>query len=128
MTFLDFIMFLLDVILGHTPLTLPLLSLDQTFRLRLLHIRRSDFAFIWIRCSDFICITFASTTVRRSDFVFCISSVQTSPLYGSDVQTSSISHSLAPQSDVQTSSSAYQAFRLRLYMDQIFRLHLYHIF
>ena len=37
---------MLDVILGHTPLTLPLLSLDQTFRLRLLRIRRSDFTFI----------------------------------------------------------------------------------
>ena len=141
MTFLDFIMFLLDVILGHTPLTLSLLSLDQTFRLRLLrigrsdftsiwircsnficitfastagqmfrfcplHTRRSDIAFIWIRCSDFICITFASTAIRRSDFVFCISGVQTSPLYESDVQTSSASHFLAPQSDVQTSSSA----------------------
>ena len=128
MTFLDFIMFLLDVILGHTPLTSPLLSLDQTFRLRLLHIRRSDFAFIWIRCPDFICITFASTVVKRSDFAFCISGVQTSPLYGSDVQTSSVSHLLAPQLDFQTSSSTYQAFRLRLYMDQMFRLHLYHIF
>ena len=82
MTFLDFIMFLLDVILGHTPLTSPLLSLDQTFRLRLLRIRRSDFAFIWI---------------RRSNFGFCISGVQTSPLYGSDVQTSSVSHLLASQ-------------------------------
>ena len=162
MTFLDFIMFMLDVILGHTLLTSPLLSLvqtfrlhllhirrlefafiwiicldficitftstsDQTFRLRFLHIRRSDFAFIWIRCldficitfastsyqtfrlrllhirrsyftsiwircsdftsiwircSDFICITFASTIVRRSNFVFCILGVQTSPLYG----------------------------------------------
>ena len=127
-------------------------SADQTFRPRLLRIRRSDFAFIWIRCSDFICITFASTAVRRSDFVFCISGiqtlpsygsdvqtssashslaqqirrlnfvfsisgVQTSPLYGSNVQTSSASHSLALQSDVQTSSSAYQVFRLRLYMD-----------
>ena len=118
--------------------------------------------FIWIRCSDFICITFSSTTVRRSDFVFCISGVQTSPSYGSDVQTSSashslaqqirrldfvfyvsgiqtsssygsdvqtsfISHSLAPQSSVQTSSSAYQAFRLRLYMDKMFILYLHHI-
>ena len=54
-------------------------SADQTFRLRLLHIRRSDFAFIWIRCSYFICIT----------FIFCVSGVQTSSLYGSDVQTSS---------------------------------------
>ena len=131
MTFLDFIMFLLDVILGHTPLTSPLLSADQTFRLRFLHIRRSDFAFICIRCSDFICITFASTAdqtfrlrllhirrsnfafiwikclhlicitfastaVRHSDFVFCISGVQTSPSCGSDVQTSSVSHLLAP--------------------------------
>ena len=138
-------------------------SADQTFRLRLLHIRRSDFAFIWIRCSDFICITFSNTAIRLSDFVFCISGVQTSPSYGSDVQTSSASHSLAqqirssdfvfcisgvqtspsygsdvktssasyflvPQSDVQTSSSANQAFRLRLYMDQMFRLHLHHIF
>ena len=127
MTFLDFIMFLLDVILGHTSLTSPLLSLDQTLRLRLLHIRRSDFAFIWIRCSGFICITFSSTAVGLLDFIFCISGIQTSPLYGSDVQTSSVSHSLAPQSDVQTSSSAYQAFKLRLYMDQMFRLHLYHI-
>ena len=92
-----------------------------------LHIRRSNFAFIWIKCSDFICITFASTAVRRSDFVFCISGIQTSPLYESYVQTSSVSHSLAPQSDVQTSSFAYQAFRLCLYMDQMFRLHLYHI-
>ena len=62
-------------------------SADQTFRLRLLHIRRSDFAFIWIRCSYFICIT----------FVFCVSGVQTSSLYGSDVQTSSASHLLAQQ-------------------------------
>ena len=48
------------------------------FRLRLLHIRRSDFASIWIRCSDFICITFASIAdqtfrlrllhIRSSDF------------------------------------------------------------
>ena len=97
MTFFDFIMFLLDVILRHSPLTSPLLSSVQTFRLRLLHVRRSDFAFIWIRCSDFICITFASTTVRRSDFVFYISGVQISPSYGSDVQTSSASHVLAPQ-------------------------------
>ena len=54
------------------------ISAGQTFRLRLLHIRRSDFASIWIRCSDFICITFASTAgqtfrlrflhIRRSDF------------------------------------------------------------
>ena len=57
----------------------------QTFRLRLLHIMRSDFAFIWIRCLDFTYITFSSTVVRRSDFVFCILGVQTSPLYGSDV-------------------------------------------
>ena len=79
MTFLDFIMFLLDVIL-HTPLTSPLLSSVQTFRLRLLHIKCSDFAFICIRCSDFICITFASTAdqtfrlrllrIKRSNFVF----------------------------------------------------------
>ena len=55
MTFLDFIMFMLNVILGHTPLTLPLLS------------------------------------------------------------------------SVQTSSSAYQAFRLRLHTDKMFRLHLHHI-
>ena len=57
---------MLDVILGHTPLTSSLLSLDQTFRLRLLRIGCSDFTFIWI---------------RRSDFVFCISGVQTSPSY-----------------------------------------------
>ena len=196
--FLDFIMFMLDVILGHTPLTSPLLSSVHMFRLRLLHIRRPDFAFIWIRCSDFICITFASTVdhtfilcllhikcldfafiwircsdliyitfasttdqkfrlrllhircsdfafiwircsdvifitfsstkARRSDFVFCRSSVQTSPSYGSDVQTSFVSHLLAPQLDVQTSFSADQAFRLHLHMDQMFRLHLYHIF
>ena len=110
---------------------------DHTFRLRLLHIRHSDFASIWIRCSDFICITFSSAAdqtfrlrllhIRCSDFVFCISGVQTSPLYGSDVQTSSVSYFLAPQSDFQTSSSAYQAFKLRLHMDQMFRLHLYHI-
>ena len=66
--------------------------------------------------------------VRRSDFVFCVSGVQTSPLYGSDVRTSPISYLLAPQLDIQTSSSAYQAFRLRLYMDKMFRLHLHHIF
>ena len=115
-------MFLLDVILGHTPLTSPLLSLDQTFRLRLLRIRHSDFAFIWI---------------RRSDFVFFVSGVQTSPSCGSDVQTSSASHSLSQQirrsdfvfcvlgiqtspsygSDVQTLSSSYYAFRLRLHID-----------
>ena len=49
MTFLDFVMFMLDVILGHTPLTSPLLSsvkafrlrlyMDQMFRLHLHHIR-----------------------------------------------------------------------------------------
>ena len=31
------------------------------------------------------------------------------------------------RSDVQTSYSAYQAFRLRLYIDKMFRLHLHHI-
>ena len=80
--------------------TSPLYGSDvQTSASHLLasQIRRSDFAFICIRCSDFICITFASTAVRRSDFVFCISGVQTSPSYGSDVQTSSASHSLAQQ-------------------------------
>ena len=137
-------------------------SADQTFRLRLLRIRRSDFAFIWIRCLDLICITFVSTAVRhsyfvfyiscihtlssygsnvqtssvshlltqrirRSDFVFCILGVHTSPSYGLHVQTSFVSHLLAPQSNVQTSSSAYQAFRLRLYMDHIFILYMYHI-
>ena len=80
-------------------------SVGLTFRLRLLGIRSSNFAFIWIRCSDFIYIIFASTAVRRSDFVFCISGVQTSPLYGPNIQTSSVSLSLAPQSDVQTLSS-----------------------
>ena len=103
------------------------LHMDQTL-IRLRHIRRSDFALIWIRCLHLICITFASTAVRRSDFVFCISGVSTSPSYGSDVQTSSVLHLLAPQSDVQTSSSAYQTFRLRLHVDQMFRLHMYHIF
>ena len=115
MTFLDFIMFLLDIILGHTPLTSPLRSSVQTFRLRLLHIRRSNFAFIWIRCSDLICITCAAPQFSRSDFVFCISGVQTLPSYGSNVQTSSASHLLAHQirrsdfifciSDIQTSPS-----------------------
>ena len=42
--------------------------LDQVFRLRLClrlpQIRRSNFAIIWIKCSDFICITFASTKVQ----------------------------------------------------------------
>ena len=65
--------------------------------LRLLQIRRSDFTFIWIRCSDFICITFASIAYRRSDFVFCISGIQTSPSDGSDVHNSFVSHLLAPQ-------------------------------
>ena len=61
---------MLDVILGHTPL------------IYYLQFRRSDFAFIWIRCSDFICITFASSTdqmfrlrllhIRRSDFTFIL--------------------------------------------------------
>ena len=124
-------------------------------------IRRSDFAFICIRCSDFICVTFASTAVRRSDFVFCISGAQTSPSYGSDVQTSSASHSLAQQirrsdfvfntSGVQTSSSygsdVYTSSASHLLasqikrsdfvfctgvqtspsLDQMFRLHLYHV-
>ena len=102
-------------------------TVDQKFRLHLLHIRRSDFAFIWIRCINFICITFASTTIRLSNFIFYISGVQTSLLYGSDVQTSFVSHFLEPQLDFQTSSSAYQAFKLCLYMDQMFILHLYHI-
>ena len=105
----------------------------QTFRLHLLRIKHSDFTFIWIKYSDFICITFASTAIRRSDFIFCISSVQTLSLYGSNVQTSSASHLLAQQvrrssfvfciSDVQALSSAYRAFRLCLYMDQMLRLH-----
>ena len=66
------------------------LHMDKTFRLHFLHIRRSDFAFIWIRCSDFIYITFASSSgqafrlrlhmdqtfrlrflhIRHSDFAF----------------------------------------------------------
>ena len=70
MIFLDFIMFLLDVILGHTPLTSPLLSPDQTFKLCLLHIMCSNFTFIWIRCSDFICITCASIVVET--FRLCL--------------------------------------------------------
>ena len=70
-----------------------------------MHIRRSDFAFIWIRCSDFICITFASTAGQAFNFVFCISGVQTSPLYVSDVQTLSVSH---------FASTIDQTFRLRL--------------
>ena len=37
-------------------------SAYQAFRLLLLHIRRSDFAFIWVRCLNFICITCASIT------------------------------------------------------------------
>ena len=69
------------------------------------------------------------TRASPSNFAFIIfsSGVQTSPSYGSDVQTSSVSHLLAPQLDVQTSSSAYRAFRLRLHIDQMFRLHMYHI-
>ena len=92
-------------------------STYQAFRLRLLRIRRSDFAFIWIRHSDFVfCISgvqtspsfasdvqtssashFLAQQIRHSEFVFCISGVQTSPLYGSDIQTSSASHLLAQQ-------------------------------
>ena len=97
----------------------------QTFRLPLLHIRRSDFASIWIRCSDFICITFASTAgqtfrlrllhIRRSDFTLIW-------IRCSDF----ICITFASTAD-QTSSSAYQAFRLRLHIDQMFRLHLHHI-
>ena len=128
MTFLDFIMFMLNVIIGYTPLTSPLLSSVQTFRLRLLYIRCLDFAFIWIRCLDFICLTLASIAVRRPYFVFYIAGIQTSPSYGSYVQTSSVSHFLVSQLDVQTSSSTYQAFRFHLHMDQMFRLHLHHIF
>ena len=115
---------MLDVILGHTPLTSPLLSADQTFRLRLLH-RRSDFAFILIRCSDFICITFASTAgqtfrlrllhIKRSDFA--LTWIRCSDF---------ICITLASTAD-QTSFSAYQALRLCLHIDQMFRLHLHHI-
>ena len=122
MTFLDFIMFMLDAILGHTPLTSPLLSLDQTFRLCLLRIRHSDFTFIWVRRSNFVFFELGVQTslscgsdvqtssashslsyqIRRSDFVFCISGIQTSPSHGSDIQTS---------------SSSYKAFRLCLHID-----------
>ena len=52
----------------------------QTLRLHLLQIRCLDFGFIWIRCSDFICITFASIAIqmfrhcllqiKRSNFTF----------------------------------------------------------
>ena len=76
---------MLDVILGHTPLTSPLLSSVQVFRLRLymdkmfrlhLHhicyhsrsdVQASSFAISGvqrIRCSDFICITFSSTVYQ----------------------------------------------------------------
>ena len=64
--------------------TSTLFILDQAFRLRrclrFVHIKHSECAFIWIRCSNFICITIVSTTVetfrlrllqiRRSDFTF----------------------------------------------------------
>ena len=42
-------------------------------------------------------ITFASTIVKRSDYFFVISGLQTSPSYGSNVQILSASHLLAPQ-------------------------------
>ena len=73
MTFLDFIMFLLDVILGHTPLTSPRNGSD---------VQTSS-------ASHFL-----AQQIRRSDFVFYILGVQTLSSYGSDVQTSSASHSL----------------------------------
>ena len=76
MTFLDFIMFLLDVILGHTLLTSPSYGSN---------VQTSSASHSLVQQS------------RRSDFVFYVSSVQTSPSYGSDVQTSSASHSQAQQ-------------------------------
>ena len=71
--------------------------------------------------------------LSHSDFVFCISGVQTSLSYGSDVQTSSASHLLAQQirhsdfvfcisgvqtspsygSDVQTSSALFLEQQIR---------------
>ena len=54
------------------------LHMDQMFRLHMHHI-----------CS--------SQHIKHSDFVFYISGMQTSPSYGSNVQTSSASHVLAPQ-------------------------------
>ena len=60
MIFLDFIMFLLDVMLGHTPLTSPLYGSD---------VQTSSISHS------------LAQQIRRSDFVFCISGVQTSSLY-----------------------------------------------
>ena len=63
-----------------SPLYGPDVQTSSASHLLAQRIRRSDFAFIWIRCSDFICITFASSADqtfrlrllhnRRSDFAF----------------------------------------------------------
>ena len=100
---------------------------SQTFRLRLLHISHSDFAFIWIRCSDFICITFASLAdqtfklrllrIRRSDFAFiwircldfiCITFASTAVRRSDFAFCISGIHTLPSYgSDVQTSSASH---------------------
>ena len=126
MTFLGFHHVLIDATLGHIPYLSGLFGGGRFVQTDLIE----DMS----HCYDIFGLHHVSIGCRirayPPNFVFTIfsSGVQTSPSYGSDVQTSSVSHFLTPQSDVQTSPSAYQAFRLRLHMDQMFRLHLYHIF
>ena len=125
MTFLGFHHVLIDATLGHIP------YLSGSFGGG--RFVQTDLIKDMSHCYDIFRLHHVSIGCRirayPSNFVFTIfsSGVQTSPSYGSDVQTSSVSHFLTSQSDVQTSSSAYQAFRLRLHMDQMFRLHLHHI-
>ena len=103
---------------------------------RLLQIRRSDIIFIWIRCSDFICITFTSTEVQmfklrlleimRSNFAFiwirCSKFICIILSSTADVCSDFVFY----KSGMQTSSSVDQAFKLCLHMDQMFGLHLHH--
>ena len=89
----------------------------QTFRLRLLQIKRYDFAFIWIRCLDFICITFASTAIQTFRLRLLQLGMTLPSYYGSDIQTSFVSHLLALQfrrSDLVFYRSGVQT---SLYMD-----------
>ena len=109
MTFSGFHHVLIDATLGHIP------YLSGSFGGG--RFVQTDLIEDMSHCYDIFGLHHVSIGCRirayPSNFVFTIfsSGVQTSPLY---------------RSDVQTSSSA-QAFRLRLHINQMFRLHLHHI-
>ena len=135
MTFLGFHHFLIDATLGHIPYFSRSFGGGRFFQTVFIEDMSHCYDIFGLHHVFVGCHTRAYPLLlrlyylqfRSSDFIFCISGVQTCHSYESDAQTSSVSHFLAPQLDVQTSSSAYRAFRLHLHMDKLFKIHLYHI-